>query len=545
MTNRLAGRSEPPRWGMVIDVNRCVGCQTCTVACKHWNDTQPGVQWRSVIDVETGRYPNVERFFLVVGCQHCAVPPCVPVCPTGATQQRDDGLVTMNYDTCIGCAACAVACPYDARTIAHEHQWYYGTETLQEESARHPEREGVAQKCTFCVDKVDEATARELDPGVDFDVMPACAASCISNAIYFGDFNNPTSNVSTLVRDQPTMRLNEDLGTDPQIKYLYSTPTVPGRDADADDLDEKHQSDPTNPLVGKRQNFWDWRATMNWCLGGLGSGLAVSAWVAYVIGQISMQATHQLQLIAGVMMLAGLFFVWLKLGRRWRAWRALWRPQTSWMTRELYAAGVFLISVLVTTQISQPVVGLYHLAGFAAACFLLCQARILYSAQGIPAWRTLRVPWLIVASGLLEGVGLTLLLASTNMISSGGSVYLDPSRLAGVMAALALLNTLLWLGYRYGADRAARPPLANRIVDNMSWPLLIVGHLAPVLLALAAWLDGANSAALFGMAGFLAMAGGPFWKYGLILKASYQHGFSLSRLPQRGSGTRAAPSLVA
>ena len=87
MTNRLADRPNLPRWGMVIDVNRCVGCQTCTVACKHWNDTQPGVQWRSVIDVETGRYPNVERFFLVVGCQHCAVPPCVPVCPTGATHQ--------------------------------------------------------------------------------------------------------------------------------------------------------------------------------------------------------------------------------------------------------------------------------------------------------------------------------------------------------------------------------------------------------------------------------------------------------------------------
>ena len=545
MTNRLAERPNPPRWGMVIDVNRCVGCQTCTVACKHWNDTQPGVQWRSVIDVETGRYPNVERFFLVVGCQHCAVPPCVPVCPTGATQQRDDGLVTMNYDTCIGCAACAVACPYDARTIAHEHQWYYGEETLQEESARHPEREGVAQKCTFCVDKVDEATASERDPAIDFDVMPACAASCISNAIHFGDFNNPASNVSTLVRDQPTMRLNEDLGTDPQIKYLYSTPTVPGRDADADDFDEKQQSDPANPLVGKRQTFWDWRAAMNWCLGGLGSGLAASAWVAYVIGQISMQEIHQLQLIAGVMMLAGLFFVWLKIGRRWRAWRALWRPQTSWMTRELYAAGVFLVSVMATTQVSQPVVGLYHLAGLAAACFLLCQARILHSAKGIPAWRTLRVPWLIVASGLLEGVGLTLLLVSTNMISNGGSVYLDPSRLAGVMVALALLNMLLWIGYRYGADRAARPPLANRIVDNMSWPLLMVGHLAPVLLALAAWLDGANSAALLSIAGFLAIAGGTFWKCGLILKASYQHGFSLTRLPQRGSGTRAAPSLVA
>ncbi|MCH2491596.1 MAG: polysulfide reductase NrfD [Gammaproteobacteria bacterium] len=284
---------------------------------------------------------------------------------------------------------------------------------------------------------------------------------------------------------------------------------------------------------------------MNWCLGGLGSGLAVSAWVAYVIGQISMQATHQLQLIAGVMMLAGLFFVWLKLGRRWRAWRALWRPQTSWMTRELYAAGVFLISVLVTTQISQPVVGLYHLAGFAAACFLLCQARILHSAKGIPAWRTPRVPWLIVVSGLFEGVGLTLLLVSTNLVSNDGTFYLDPSKLAGVMVTLAVLNMILWLGYRYGADRAVRPPLANRIVDNMSWPLLIVGHLAPVLLALAAWFHAADTSALLATAGFLVIAGGTFWKCGLILKASYQHGFTLSRLPQRGSGTRAAPSLVA
>ena len=86
---------------------------------------------------------------------------------------------------------------------------------------------------------------------------------------------------------------------------------------------------------------------------------------------------------------------------------------------------------------------------------------------------------------------------------------------------------------------------ANRIVDNMSWPLLIVGHLAPVLLALAAWFQAADTSALLATAGFLVIAGGTFWKCGLILKASYQNGFTLSRLPQRGSGTRAAPSLVA
>ena len=101
-----------PRYGMVVDLNRCVGCQTCTIACKHHNDTPPGVQWRRVLDVEQGEYPNVERLFLVTGCQHCAEPPCVPVCPTGATRQRADGLVTMDYDTCIGCGYCAVACPY-------------------------------------------------------------------------------------------------------------------------------------------------------------------------------------------------------------------------------------------------------------------------------------------------------------------------------------------------------------------------------------------------------------------------------------------------
>ena len=89
--------SHTPRWGMTIDINRCVGCQTCTIACKHWNDTLPDIQWRRVIDVEQGEYPNVQRQFLVTGCQHCAEPPCVPVCPTGATRQRerrpgDDGL---------------------------------------------------------------------------------------------------------------------------------------------------------------------------------------------------------------------------------------------------------------------------------------------------------------------------------------------------------------------------------------------------------------------------------------------------------------------
>ncbi len=157
-----------PRWGMVIDINRCVGCQTCTIACKHTNDTPPGVQWRKVLDVEQGVFPDVQRLFLVVGCQHCAEPPCVPVCPTGATQQRADGLVTMDYDTCIGCGYCAVACPYQARTIVHDKKWFFGQATEQEIAVAHDERLGVANKCTFCQDRIDDGMARGLTPGVQW-----------------------------------------------------------------------------------------------------------------------------------------------------------------------------------------------------------------------------------------------------------------------------------------------------------------------------------------------------------------------------------------
>ena len=262
------------RWGMVIDVNRCVGCQTCTIACKHTNDTAPGVQWRQVLDVEHGTFPDVERLFLVVGCQHCAEPPCVPVCPTGATRQRADGLVTMDYDTCIGCAACAVACPYQARTIVHDHKWYYGAETRQEQAARHDDRIGVAQKCTFCDHRIDQAAPLGLTPGVDPDVTPACSASCIAQAIHFGDFNDPASNVATLIRDNDHFQMHGELGTDPQIKYLYETPAVPGRDPGPTDNSEDRQRDPANPLVGPLQTFWDWKAAMNWSLGGAGSGFA-------------------------------------------------------------------------------------------------------------------------------------------------------------------------------------------------------------------------------------------------------------------------------
>lgn len=210
------------RYVMVADLNRCVGCQTCTAACKHTNATPPGVQWRKVLDVEMGEYPDVERLFMPVGCQHCSDPPCMEVCPSTATGQRKDGIVTIDYDICIGCSYCAVACPYQARYKVEEPRFAYREGPTETEALRFDGgRIGVAQKCTFCSDRVDAGLARGLTPGIDPDATPACANACIANALSFGDLEDPESNVSKLLTENTWFRMHEDLGTDPGFFYLW------------------------------------------------------------------------------------------------------------------------------------------------------------------------------------------------------------------------------------------------------------------------------------------------------------------------------------
>jgi phenylacetyl-CoA:acceptor oxidoreductase subunit 1 len=209
------------RWTMVADLRRCVGCQTCTAACRHANATPPGVQWRRVIDMEFGEYPDVQRAFVPVGCQHCADPPCLTVCPTKATKKRTDGIVTIDYDLCIGCAYCAVACPYQARYKAPRASFAYGKATAAE-SARHDDASiAVATKCTYCVDRIDSGLAQGLVPGVDPEATPACVNACISQALAFGDADDTGSNVSQLLAHNQHFRMHEELGTDPGFHYLW------------------------------------------------------------------------------------------------------------------------------------------------------------------------------------------------------------------------------------------------------------------------------------------------------------------------------------
>ena len=208
------------RWGMVIDLRRCVGCQTCTIACKQEHGLPAGTFWRYVADCEVGEYPDVRRLFLPMQCMHCAEPPCVPVCPTGASRQRADGIVWVAYDACVGCGYCAMACPYRARHLVHEASAYFAEgPTPPEQLSAQPERRGVMTKCTFCKERVDAGLARGLRPGTDPDATPMCAVACIAGAIVFGDLDDSASPVAQLVAGGDAVPLLPECGTAPSVYY--------------------------------------------------------------------------------------------------------------------------------------------------------------------------------------------------------------------------------------------------------------------------------------------------------------------------------------
>ena len=199
------------RYGMVIDLKRCVGCDTCTIACKATNATTRGILWNRVLKYETGKYPNSRLNFLPMTCMHCAEPECEKVCPSGATTRREDGIVVVDNDKCIGCRYCMVACPYASRYYFNEVRNYYtGYVTPYEEIGYQKHKLGTVEKCDFCVDRVERG------------LEPSCVVSCTGNARFFGDLDDPGSEVSRLIKDRGGFVLNPEMNTEPSISYLTS-----------------------------------------------------------------------------------------------------------------------------------------------------------------------------------------------------------------------------------------------------------------------------------------------------------------------------------
>ncbi len=176
------------RYVMVIDTRRCVGCQDCVVACKTENGVPEGCSRDWGVEEVRGEFPTLQLEIRSERCNHCANPPCVSCCPTGASHVHErGGVVLVTHSQCIGCKACLAACPYNARFI-------------------HPE--GYADKCTFCIHRVDEG------------LNPACVSVCPTRCLHFGDLEDPRSEVSRLLNSRAHHSLLPEAGTKPRIYYL-------------------------------------------------------------------------------------------------------------------------------------------------------------------------------------------------------------------------------------------------------------------------------------------------------------------------------------
>jgi len=212
------------RYVMVIDLKKCLGCKSCTIACNIENSILTTKNWNVVLDVGEGEFPNYKRKFLPRPCMHCEKPPCVYVCPTGASYVKEEyGTVLINYRKCIGCRNCMTACPYEARVF----NWRKPAKMLTENPVVPVRRIGVVEKCTFCIHKIEEAHKKGLPVGTSITqrdnkkvVSPACVRECVGGARYFGDLNDPESEVYELLKKNNYSRLAEEAKTEPKVYYI-------------------------------------------------------------------------------------------------------------------------------------------------------------------------------------------------------------------------------------------------------------------------------------------------------------------------------------
>ncbi len=181
------------RYAMVMDQRKCIGCQSCTVACRTWNDLPDDIIFNPVVtEGVKGTFPNVHQTYTPLICMHCENPPCTLCCPCKASTQDDDGIVWVDSKKCMSCKVCVNSCPYGARDA----------------SSMDPMFKSYVRKCDFCKDRV-----RAGD-------KPYCVNTCHQKARIFGDLDDPNSEVSQLIGSLETDRIFTELNTDPQVYYI-------------------------------------------------------------------------------------------------------------------------------------------------------------------------------------------------------------------------------------------------------------------------------------------------------------------------------------
>lgn len=504
-------------YGFIIDNRKCIGCHACTVACKAEHEVPVGVNRTWVKYVEKGEFPDTDRAFHVMRCNHCEDAPCVEACPVTALYVREDGIVDFNWDRCIGCNACVQACPYDAL--------YTDPNT------------NTTAKCNYC--------AHRVDVGLE----PACVNVCPEEAIISGDMDDPETPISRLLAFERVTVRKPEKGTKPKLFYIDGDEAAltPGAAPPSSDYmwgnqqrgvgrhaqTNGHKSGITHgviPLGRKGEGREGWRkgtrrtydapnkgvawgkevpgyvwtkavasgsVAIPFLLAGLGVGVDGAAlWVGAVLGLVFMAATGGLLI--------------LDLGRPDRFHYVLLRPQwRSWLVRGAYIitgfggvltlwAALELLGVAATAVLALPLVVL-AIATAVYTAFLFAQAK------GRDFWQSPALPLHMLAHAVVGGAA-ALYLAS---LAVGG---LEPLREilrwalgGGVLAALVVVWVELGVGHPTSdAERAAEMIYAGRYRVLFWVGTVLLGSFVPLALVAAGGPLAVSVAAVLALAGMLA-----------------------------------------
>jgi Fe-S-cluster-containing dehydrogenase component len=220
-------------WGLVVDLDRCTGCQACVVACQAENNVpindeqafldRRANEWIRIERYWEGEFPDVKARFIPVLCQHCANAPCEAVCPVYATQHSPDGLNVQVYNRCVGTRYCGNNCPYSVRFFNWSEPGWPQPLASQLNPDVTVRSKGVIEKCTFCIQRINRTrrtASREGRTVRDGELQPACAQACPTNTLIFGNWKDPASRINRLAEDPRQYRLLDHLGTEPAVVYL-------------------------------------------------------------------------------------------------------------------------------------------------------------------------------------------------------------------------------------------------------------------------------------------------------------------------------------
>jgi len=474
------------RWGMLIDLRKCIGCGACALACKQTKGTKPPV--RRVIDCGLSGPPERIRNFLPLSCMNCANPPCLEACPTGATHKRPDGIVEIKADLCMGCGYCVLACPYRARTISDGSR----RDALDLNVRK---KTGTCTKCNFCLERVESGLGKALIPGRDPEATPVCVLACSAGALSFGNLNDPGSKISKLLKENKALRLQEELGTLPSVFYIPSAPEAKKMRA---------------PLIAPtRQKEWKFLAALNFYLGGAGAGFYILCWID--LNRASVGAIPaSFKLIGAALVILGFSGLLIKAARPARGLFILKRISSSWISREVFFGSLFVTAACY--EFIHPDVFIRSVGAASAFLFALSQALILYKARGVSGWNMPVLPPLLATGAVAKGAGVMLLLYPLHLIRPGDFVLW----IIFFGFASNLLFRALYLSYQEHEFRESVKSLRG-----LRSVLLVVGtgHILPIFLLSVLLINKGDFGSLAMTAGLSALIGAFAADTGILLKA--------------------------